>query len=289
MATRTWTGASGDGSFSTAGNWSAAVVPVTGDSVIVSATASTGITAGLDHSADGAGAGLNIVSFTIQEGFAYNIGSSSAPLKLTADAFYDYGNGEVYLMTDTGTANLDTDRVVIDKGDISKIVKLQSSSDSDFILVEVTRGANVYLGYFSGTQGTIIGTLWAVPRFYDSDVTINITADTTITTCYQGGGHILLDAEPNGSITNFHLANGLFEQYSGTPVTTTQHGGVFKVVTDYGASNLTITTFNGVVGYFDSRDGLTKPTITTLNKSPQWFREVDPGLVPGTTNYIGGR
>ena len=82
MATRTWTG-SVSNAFATAGNWSPANVPVTGDDVVVPITAAQGI-AGSNQSA------ITLLSLRVEEGFKFDIGSLGAPLEINCSGDFHY-------------------------------------------------------------------------------------------------------------------------------------------------------------------------------------------------------
>lgn len=285
MATRTWTGTAADGNFSNTANWSAGVVPVTGDSIVVSASASYGMTTNLDRSADGAGAGLNIVDFKIELGFAYDIGSLTLPLRLTADKFTDLGNGEVYFMTDTGTAAFPTDRVIIDKDDISKTVYLLGSAgpaDSDFTLVEIVRGANVNIG---DANGFLVGTLWIAPRFSDFDVFVTMNTDVAATNIYMSGGELKISATGSGP-TTLHLGGGLVDFRIGTISTLNQSGGT--VQHNCPTASGSITTYNAFGGFLDSRQTAGTKVISLMNRVPQFTYPRNPNLTVSTENFIGG-
>ena len=289
MATRTWTGVAADGDFSNTANWSAAFVPVTGDSIVVSASASYGMTTNLDRSADAPTAnGLNIVDFKIEKGFAYNIGSLTLPLRLTADKFTDLGNGEVYFCTDTGAANLDTDRVIIDKDDISKLVYLIfpgdfGASDSTFTLIEVVRGANVNIG--SGVSGDGAGTLWISPRFSDTDVFVTINYSASVTNTYMNGGELKLTSS-GGALTTLNLGGGSVDFRLGTIATLNQAGGVIQH--NCPTASGSITTYNAFGGFLDSRQTAGTKVISLMNRVPQFTYPRNPDLVVSTENFIGG-
>lgn len=290
MATRTWTGAAGDGSFSNVNNWSAAVVPVTGDTVIVSRSAATGMTTNLDRSGDNAGAGLDLVRFEIERDFAYDIGSAANPLKLSGDLIIDHGNGALYYQTATGSLNRDTDRIIIDKDNISKPVILGAQSggtDSAYGRIEVTRGANVTIG--DGSNATIATTVYVCPKYLPTDVRVafNGAASITTTNVYIGGGTALWGYPTVGTVevTEMVLGYGVLEFYGSSLALLNQFGGL---VSHKGfASNYAITTYNAINGHLRSTDSPGNKLITTLNRGPQWDMEYNPKLTISATNYIG--
>mgnify|MGYP001575279962 CR=1 FL=1 len=296
-ATIRWSGSAGDGNFNNTANWSGGVVPVTGDSIIVPATATSGMTTNLTHITDATNVGMNIVLFEIQKGFEYDIGSLTTPLRLTADKFVDNGNGNVYFCTDTGTAGVgrDTDRVIIDKDDISKIVYLIgdiSGNDSDFTLVEIVRGANVYIG--DATYAIVVTTLWVAPRFSPFDVKLTINAAADIITGYMADGDVQFGTSGAAGlnfITTWNMGSGSFDYHGGYVTTLNQYGGVVQHNTETpegGVGDYRILTYNAVNGFMDSRGSEGTKTILTLNRTPQWSMAYNPKLVVSTTNYIGG-
>lgn len=285
MATRTWTGAAGDGNFDNTSNWSAANVPVTGDSVIVSASATSGMSTNLNRSADGAGAGLNIVSFTIQPGFRYSIGSSTAPLRLSADKFTDNGAGALYFETDTGSAALPTDRLIIDKSNPAFPVYISKSADSDITRVEIVRGQNVNFidSTVTGSGGTW-PLVWIVPRYADQEVSVSLTGTSDYTAIVLGGG--TLSADLNGTVAELIMSGGVYEFLSTTTTALYQMGGT--VIHKGEASNYAISTYYAIAGYLDSNETPGGKLISTLYRSPQWDMEYNPELVVSSTTYIGG-
>jgi hypothetical protein len=76
MATFTWTGAAGDGDFSTAGNWLGGVAPAADAQDYVFDRGSADLTAGL-------ATGFSAANITITPGYAGKIGSESAALTFT--------------------------------------------------------------------------------------------------------------------------------------------------------------------------------------------------------------
>ena len=288
MATRTWTGASQDGNFDTVGNWSAGVVPVTGDNVVVSGTATYGMTTNLNRITDAANVGLNIVDFEIQQGFSYDIGSLASPLRLTADKFADLGNGNTYFSTDTGSAGLGraTDRVIVDKDDISKFFYMIgdiSGNGSDVTLMEVVRGANTYLG--DGTNFVTATTLWIAPRYLHTDVAVTITLSCFGTTTFMGGGSLTINGASAG-VTTLHLGNGEVDFINGAITTLNQSGGIVQHNCPVADGNISV--YNAFGGFFDSRETLGTKSIGTLNRAPQFTYPYNPKLTVSTTNYIGG-
>lgn len=278
MATRTWTGSAGDGNFDTAANWGG-TVPVTSDTAIISATATTGITSGLDRSADGAGAGLNLVLLEIEAGFQYNIGTSSSSLLLTADEIIDRGSGSTWITSKTGTAALDTDLVTVDKP-AGFAFTFDHSGASNVSQLRITGGAV-----------TFTGTIVALPLVYlaprgtnDYDATFTSQGSVVVTSLYMGGGTWYCKA---GATTAF-LAGGVIVAGSTSAITLTtvhQLNGTFAYADN--SAVVTTTTHNGILGLLNGRiTGATK-TITTLNRGPMLDLIESPKLSITTDNLIG--
>ena len=296
-ATIRWSGSAGDGDFNNTANWSGGVVPVTGDSIIVPASATSGMTTNLTHITDAVNVGMNIVLFEIQKGFAYDIGSLAVPLRLTATKFVDNGNGNLYFSTDTGTAGVgrNTARVIIDKDDTSKLVYLIgdiSGNDSDFTLIEISRGANVVVG--GGTYALVVSTLWVAPRFSASDVFVTISNSVDVTTLNMAGGEAQFGttgAAGLNFVTTCNIGGGAFTYKGGYITTLNQTGGLVDHQTETpegGAGGWQITTYNALNGFMESRSTEGTKTISTLNRAPQWDMAYNTKLVVTTTNYIGG-
>lgn len=286
MATPRWTGAAGDTNWNTVTNWSTGAVPVTNDTVIISATATSSILLNLDRSGDGAGAGLNVVSFEIEPGFQYDIGSATSPLRLTADKFSDYGGGRLYFATDTGTAALPTDRVIIDKSDTTKPVILMgelSGSVSTFTRIEITRGAQVTIGSSLAPVGDV-ATLYIAPRTSQDEVGVTIGYVNIITDIYLGGGTLVYDGTV--AVVSLLMGNGVLDFRSTAIASLTQFGGM--VLHNATASNYPITLYNAIGGHMISSNTAGGKLITTLNRGPQWDMTYNPKLSVTTTNYIGG-
>lgn len=279
MATRTWTGSAGDGSFDTVANWGG-TVPVTGDTAIIAASATTGITSGLDRSADGAGAGLNLVLLEIEDGFKYNIGSSSGSLLLTADEIIDRGQGNTFITSKTGTAALDTDLVTIDKQIGGRFV-LDHNGSSNVSQLRITGGIVTFTG-----SAVAIPLLYLAPRSANhSSTQFTSQGSVGVTAAYVGGGVWNCKA----GVTTLFLAGGVFVAGSASATTITtvhQIAGAFQYATN--AASVTTTTHYGVGG---SLNGLnitgSDKTITTLNRADALNYIPGPKLIVTTDNIIG--
>lgn len=288
MATRTWNGSAQDGNFSNTANWTAAVVPVTGDSVYVSATATYGMTTNVDRSADNAGAGLDLVLFEVQEGFAYDIGSSGSPLKLTADKVVDRGSGAFYYTAKTGTLERDTDRLVIDKTDISKVVWLShaqnalATHDTINARMELVRGGNITFTPTSGGTGTPL--LIISPRYHPTDVNLSVTGTADFILVEMNGGKASFGTT-GAAITTAIVASGEFKIVS-TPITTLyQTGGL--VILDMTTATGSISVYHALQGFMDSNRTAGLKSVGTMYRTTGFDYLSNPNLSISTNVGIG--
>lgn len=233
MATTRWTGAlSGD--WATAGNWSNGV-PATGDTVIIPRTSSRSITTGLDRTGDGAGAGLNLVLLSIEEGYNGDIGSSGNYLKCTADKIKVRHGGEFWFTSDSGTAGLTTDLVVLDgvgdyyitNTDTQNVVRFDILQ-GNWTITFANCGGSATTLYVLGGSGTLNMSNIGGSTVWQTGGSINCVAETiamthhmregsfaisgTVTNnivLYQTGGSWYLDAI--GGAPQYYILGGLFD------------------------------------------------------------------------------
>jgi hypothetical protein len=274
MATRTWTGSAADGNFDTASNWGG-TVPVTGDTAIISAAATYGITSGLDRSADGAGAGLNLVLLEIEDGFKHDIGTSTAALMLTADELIDRGKGNTWFTSKTGSAALDTDLVTVDK------------SGGHFVL-DHSGASNVSQLRMTGGDIRFVGSAVAIPLVYFTPRTPNAfftsLGSVVITAMYMSGGVWNCQA----GATTVYLMGGTMVVGSSSAITLTtvhQLGGSFEYAPN--SAGVTTTTHTAIAGSINGRITGADKTITTLNRGDALNLVIGPKLIITTDNIIG--
>ncbi len=283
MATRVWTGAAGDGNWNTVGNWAGGVVP-TGtavDDVIVSRDATYGMSANLNRSGDNVGAGLNLTRFKIEAGFAYDIGTFAAPLRLTTDKFVDNGNGNVYFQSDTGTSAFATDWVIVDKDGFGKTVYLTSSGDSNMTRIDLMRGTNVLIG--DEVASMTVTQLWITPRWSNEELIVTGNSLITAQYVYIGGGTFVVDGVET---TIVNLGNGQVDFRKSAIAQLNQTGGLFRHNGE--AANYAVSLYNAVGGAMETLETPGTKLISTLYRAPNWTYTYNPDLVITTPNYIGG-
>lgn len=117
-ATRTWTGGAGDGKFSTVGNWSTGVVPVTGDVVTFTGVASGTTVIDNDLSISLAGVILQDVAgsassityaiddLALQDGATITLNELAAPRRRAQITSHFTGAGDVNVVTNATTVSL---------------------------------------------------------------------------------------------------------------------------------------------------------------------------------------
>ena len=248
MALHIWTGASADGNYSTAGNWSGGVPVAAGDVLI---QGSVSITAGLNQSA------VAIDKFEVAPGYSGTIGSVTAPLQIDPDGF-DF--------TSTGLAYID-----IGSAAISPVVRGTATA--------ATAGtAGLYLkGSAIATLSVLKGTV-AVALLTDETATITtanclftttqatdagliLGPGVTLTTLNQTGGSVDLRC----ALTTINATGGTLNTRGSGAITTMNADGA----TIYPQSTGTITTLNANAGTIDFRRSLTARTVTTLASTGQ--------------------
>lgn len=101
MAQKTWLGTSST-DYSVTGNWSEGAIPTTNDTVTISRNAIRAIQAGLNQSS------VAIDNFTVEDGFSYDIGTSSAFLQISCTGsgvkYFKYAGGGSLAKIDLGAS-----------------------------------------------------------------------------------------------------------------------------------------------------------------------------------------
>lgn len=277
MATRYWQDVSSD--FESTSNWSAATVPVTGDSFHV-LSGSTGILTTLDQSDQ------DFANITFGPEFVGPIGTATSPLKLG---------------TLTGTITINSplaDTINLWPVGVGTVVVAACNNktyachfyDGAITSLYVTGGQQIRIG-----AGMVITTLHVIPNSLDTRVfieqgaavtTINQSNGTIYSsagcTTYNGrGGLFRLQGDQTASVTTINLnseGNRFVVENEGTSTTfatVNAFKGVFQLDT---ATAKTITNGNCYLGgYIDLRRG--KDTVTVSNAL-----SVYGGQVWGTDN-----
>ena len=247
-----WTGAT-DGVFATAGNWSPAQAPASGDSVIFPVDATVDVD-GSDQSA------ILLVNMWAEPGCNISLGSAAAYLQLDVDYLYWAGTGVSYLDVDNSTL------VSID---------------------DCAAGATGAFGLYLKGDGAAHNTQLSLSYDVAGDVGLGFTADmTTSETCQfttiRVAGGILMISEKVTATTLDQNGGTIYNRANLTTVTQTKNG------TLYHERTATIGTLvaDGVV-YYDSNGTLTTGTITS-NGTLDFSRDPRPVTITNALQVYGG-
>lgn len=201
MATPVWTGAS-TALWATAGNWSPAAAPTTGDIIIIPGGTKSIDCTGMTPAA--------FASMQILDGFKGTIGSSGAPCTGSwtgALGVVHNGSGKVYLTDDASGATTSVLVAGASNGDLMEV-------DGTIATLEVARGQVTVKGASSGIITTLIlGSLGQADN--DAQVTFGAGAGTC-TTIRQCSGICIA----NNVVTTGEIGGGIFVKRSTTAMTT---------------------------------------------------------------------
>lgn len=253
MATVIWTGAAGDGNYSTSTNWSTGTVPTTSDDVVFSSDYNANVTGGLDQS------GTTINTFTV-DGYTGTIGSKSGYLQIdpSSDVTFN-GTGQSYL--DLGNANVDVF--------VSQTASTSAGSaglhllDSNMNTLSVT-GGTVGVAYNAGESSTI-GTI----KITTGTVLIGDSATITTITMLQGS------VETKSNLTTLNIYGGTYLSEGSATITTLNGDG--GTVTHNSTGTITTANVRGV--FLDLNQSLNARTISTLVPSAGGSISYDPNFI----------
>lgn len=243
MAERIWTGAT-DTSWSTAGNWSPATVPVNGDSVIFQGTPTNNLTTSL------AATGVALNRLTVMPSFTGYIGGSG-PGHLEVDVnsgtnprliVGGTSASKVYINGSVSSAMVESDStdISLDGGTITILCVNKGTITLRSGLTPTT----MYVGYYSSVPSDVAMTI-------ESSVTLGnifqfggaITCASSFTNLYISAGTFAQSAGANSS--NLYLFGGTFTPYAGggwTHSNIYNMGGTFNGEATYSASTITNTS-----------------------------------------------
>ena len=251
MAIRIWTDGAADGNFGTAGNWTGAAAPVTGDTIIVSST-TRAITSGMDQTAILSG------TFIVGEKFYGSIGTAASPLKFGGTM------GEIRVNAPkSGTINLwpaaCTTMVVEDCARVQGAAGFHLY-DGNVTTLAVVGGADVLIGALANPTTCILGANDGKRR----NLNVSIESGATITTITQFYGTV----DNAAAFTTYNGKGGLF-RHNGTAtgaITTAniEQPCTFLWQAQNGNTGFTLGTLNMFGGTFDSFAHVWNNTITTL-------------------------
>ena len=255
MADKIWTGAT-DGDYGTATNWSPSGVPVSTDSVYLTADYSVDITGSLDQQA------VNIDKFVV-DGFTGKIGSLALGyLQIDPDSFSFSGFGVAFV--DVGSAVININVRSTASGGTTRGLYIKGSA----VTVLSVIGGNVGLANQYGE--------------YSTAATIRVLGGTfvcgtgaTLTTVDTYGGTANLGA----NVTTLNAYSGNVRTSSTAAITTLNgYGGT---VTHNGTGTITTANLEGAT--LDLTNSGIARTVTTLNLNAGGVITYDPAVITITT------
>lgn len=199
MANRTWTNGGGDGLFTTAGNWSGAAVPTTGDNIIVPKTTAAIVCTGMTAAAFGT---LDITPECYQP-----FGTSGTPLSGSFTDIRQRGrSGAKLFFTDTAVGA--TNRILIAGEAGADLAELTGALP----LLCVERGRCTVLSSATGLVQVIVGDV----NNPSSDAYLSIASTDTVTDLDVCSGLCLCEA----IITRANVSGGVLVRRSTAACTT---------------------------------------------------------------------
>lgn len=235
MPTNIWQGTTGD--WSTAGNWSLAAAPVTGDTVIIPASATVSITSGLTQNT------VNLLAMIIEPECTIDVGLAGTPLYITIRELKHFGDGALFYRN----SNVADNMLFVDSYNLDDALTIHTSSStieqlflrSGKVVVDgaVTCSLDV-IDTSNGRSGRAILTstgtsdshlqLGGVSEFSSSGLIdpvvmngglLTISGTSGIATCWLFGGRINFLAPSLGVSGLWHIVGGVMDF---TGATTTQ-------------------------------------------------------------------
>jgi hypothetical protein len=274
MALTRWLGTT-DTDWEVSGNWDNGV-PSADDDVVISADAIRGLLVNVDRTGDTAGAGLDLDSFTIEKGFAYNVGSSGTPLILTCDKVEALHPGELYFNSANGTGSTVTDLLILNG---SGYYVITHQTDGAITATDAL-GGTIDITYTGGVDPSRL--LFVDPELPVDLKYIEAGASVSGLTIYMAGGKVEYQNAAGTTSYNVFMSAGEFVWSSGLLIgTLVQNGGIF-----YFDAGATITTARLLGGVFDATRTIDSQTIGVVRSSQVDFR-ADANLLTITDRIIG--
>lgn len=206
LITATTTASSGPNDWSTPANWSLGLIPVTGDAVYLTQTASN-ILYGLTQSA------VTLASLTADPTFTGTLGLP----RFNPSGYYEYRSPYLVIGVTVGTYAPGSGRFKVDHGAIAYTVLIPTTGQSTdqglpAVILKGTNAANV-LNILQGSVGVAIepgdvSTVLTIQIGYQNaqstDVALALGAGCTLTTIQQNGGIIVYQS----SVTTHRIQGG---------------------------------------------------------------------------------
>lgn len=295
MATKFWSSTSAS-SWTTAGNWSDAVAPVSGDTVYLNHLGIGAITGGL-ATGIGSGAGAESLTLYIEQGYTGTIGSvtAGAATYLSFSATLETLDCHIGLKNAQGSATGST-QLLIDAGNVTTANFYihdsgATGAEVSYPPILIKGGTTLNLYMFGGSVGVAARpgetTTLALCRMSASDATVApnllIGPGVTVTTLEASAGNIL--NRSNNTTSNLNLSGTTTYENTGTGAHTTVGCDDSSVFTFRGKGTGTqITTLN-LSGTFKRRSSQAI-TIATANLYEGATFDLDNGVTSGATTTV---
>lgn len=260
MATNVYLGRNGN--WADVANWSLAAIPVDDDDVVIPDTTQTSLTTNLDRTGDSAGAGLDLDSIFIHEGYSGNIGSLGNPLRCTVlhddvgePSILHRGSGQLWYNAERGTAPATyTGIIVVNSRNMAELSPAATIS-GDLAIMRLSCVCGV-VNLTAAYSGALAG-LYVVGQ---SALCVLGNSVAAITIGWQTAGIITAER----AITTFHMAGGVCTYTLRAPTMIHQSGGlvIWNSATILAALYLMRGTFD------TTRTAIIK-TITNLHIFPE--------------------
>lgn len=258
MANKIWLGTTDN--LNTNTNWSATGVPVANDALrfpVVSGNINTNLTVLSNSTLNGA---LGAVIF--EDGFGYNVGSTTAPMKITPTRFEGiFSAGQQFF--DLEAANISI-RVKGGGGGTGQFGTYVKGSNMATVDIEGGYVAIAGLSFETATAATI--------RSIDSSANVFVGEGVTLTTLENANGTVDLRC----AATTVYNYDNLSTWGTGAITTINQFDG--KLVPESSGTITTLTVYGGVVDFTSC--GIAR-TVTNLT-----FAAGSTGVVLLDTSYV---
>lgn len=170
--------------WSTAGNWSDNLVPVSNTQAAMDSSPGPEVNAGLDQG------GVDLDALLLPRLFERNLGSSSNPLKIAADLVLNYSAGNLYFeCAKDGVSALKTDEIHIECAHARAKTEIggETGDAGDIDLINIMRGNVILKSNIAFGASAIVRVGYVSNRISDVNLLIDATTDTLATLDMSGG------------------------------------------------------------------------------------------------------
>lgn len=249
----------GDGNWTTDGNWSPSPKPVDADGAFISAALGANVTMPTSQKA------IDLAVLEVLKGFQHSVGSSGAPIEITATLIKVFGStGFYFKCIDDGSTVGDVDRIEIELPNASVIAELDgdaSSANGEYKHIVASRG-NILIksaAIFTASTGVVeVGYV----NNRRGDVNIKIESINTLPLLDINAGRV----DCRSTVTDVRIANADYKQDDRAAANVFVFGGgVCEYLWSAGTSikvfgggrldmskNTRLTTIDSVTAYPDS-------------------------------------